>query len=398
MNRSLILILVVSALAFTSSPVAKPKSKKPAPAEAADNIVSQKQELERIRKEVESGRKRLDSLKASQLKMQQEISGYDERIVSQKKVITRLSKALGQVTQDIKSAELQLSTHQQSLEMSRKRYVGNLRQFYLASRRQPAAFTINPNAELAVYRQVVYLSALAQFESGSIASTSQLLGESQAALSELTSRQGEISALKKKQESSFSLEKSRKQKQEKALDRLRRRTSDEADKLVTLEQAARDMEKIMARLETERLRKEQEAPRVEGPSFFATLRGRLQMPIRGKIAGGFGNKVDPVTHLKSFSPGITIQAKAGGVVSSVAAGTVAYAGYLRGYGDFVIISHDNQYYSTYAGLDRIAVSEGQYLAERTAIGVAGSDGTVKFELRRGREPLDPLVWIDLDRN
>lgn len=398
MRMNSILILTLALALSTMPAVAKEKSKKPAaPAKTSDDIVTQKKELERVKREVERGHKRLDSLKNAQMRMQKEISAYDERIESQQKVIARLTKALRQVKQEIAATDSQLTDVQQSLDSSRKRYVGNLRQFYLASRRQPQVFTFNPNAELAGQRQVVYLNALAKYESGSIASTSQLLNESVAALEELTSRQGEISALKKRQESSFSIEKSKKGKQQKALERLRKKTIDEADKLVTLEQSAKEMEKIMARLETERLRKDQKkTSRADGPSVFATLKGRLHMPLRGKITGSFGNQVDPTTHLKSFSPGITVQARAGNVVSAVAAGTIAYAGYLRGYGDFVIINHDNQYYSTYAGLDRIAVSEGQYIAERTALGVAGEDGIVRFELRKGREPLDPLVWIDVD--
>jgi murein hydrolase activator len=119
-------------------------------------------------------------------------------------------------------------------------------------------------------------------------------------------------------------------------------------------------------------------------------------PFKGTITLAFGEHVDPVSRLKSFSPGITIKGKARAGVLAVSSGTVAYSGNLRGYGNFVIINHDHQYYSTYAGLGEILVSEGQYVSSRAAIGKADTDGTIRFELRNGREPLDPVKWIRIE--
>ena len=34
--------------------------------------------------------------------------------------------------------------------------------------------------------------------------------------------------------------------------------------------------------------------------------------------------------------------------------------------------------------------------KREALGDAGEDGILKFELRKGREPLDPIKWIKFD--
>ena len=83
-------------------------------------------------------------------------------------------------------------------------------------------------------------------------------------------------------------------------------------------------------------------------------------------------------------------------MSTAAAGTVSYRGSLRGYGNFVIISHDSQYFTTYAGLGKVDVSQGQYLSAGSKLGTAAADGQVRFELRRGREPLDPVKWIKFE--
>jgi len=106
--------------------------------------------------------------------------------------------------------------------------------------------------------------------------------------------------------------------------------------------------------------------------------------------------VDRTTNLKSFSPGITIQSKPDYNVRVVASGTVAYAGNLRGYGNFIIINHDDEYYTTYAGLGKTSAVSGAYLPAGTMIGKVGEDGQFRFELRRGNEPLDPVKWIKID--
>ena len=106
--------------------------------------------------------------------------------------------------------------------------------------------------------------------------------------------------------------------------------------------------------------------------------------------------MDKTTKLKSFSPGISIQGRAGQPVYSIAAGSVAYVGDLRGYGNFVIIDHDGIYFTTYAGIVRAEVVSGELLAGGTKLGEAGPDGLIKFELRKGREPLDPIKWISID--
>ena len=110
----------------------------------------------------------------------------------------------------------------------------------------------------------------------------------------------------------------------------------------------------------------------------------------------FGNHTDEVTNLKSFSPGVTIKGQSRAPVKAVASGMVAYVGNLRGYGNFVIINHDDEYYTTYAGLGEANVVQDSYVSSGSRIAHAGEDGVIKFELRQGSQPLDPIEWITID--
>jgi septal ring factor EnvC (AmiA/AmiB activator) len=359
------------------------------------DILRQKQELEQIQRDMEDGQRRLDSLQTEQNRVTGAISRYDERMASDRQVLRRLNRELEQVKAGVARGDSLLQTNRELFDRRQRRYLGNIRQFYTLSRQTGQLLTDYPNDELEYHRKIIYLTALAGFESGTVRDASDLVDRSAIDLEDMSNRKKTVSGLKKERETSYSLGRSQRDRQEKNLVQLRRKSTVEADRVITLRQAAQEMQDIIVRLEEARARRAQEPTR-RGPSAFAATKGQLLSPYRGQIIEAFGEHVDPVNRLKSFSPGITIKGKARTPVYAVASGTVAYAGNLRGYGNFVIISHDDQYYSTYAGLAEVLVSENQFVSSRAKLGSSGQDGVVKFELRDGREPLDPVKWIDLE--
>ena len=366
-------------------------------AKGGNDIFQQKSELHKIKNEVSKSKKKLDSLKNTEIKIQKRISEIDQKLATNKKIIRRLNKKMKLLKKDINNTEQNLQAQQQKLDLTRRRYLGNIRQFYFATHKTPYMFTNDPNEELKLNTQIVYLTALANFESGNIHQTIKYLKKTIKKKDELSGESKKISHLKQKKETSTVLVKTQKKRQEKKLKKVIRKKTEEADRVLTLEQAAREMEQIIARLQKEAKQRKQSKKNVtSGQSVFATLKGQLLAPCRGRIIVPFGYSVDPVTNLKSFSSGVTIKGKARRQVKAVAAGAVAYVGDLRGYGKFVIINHDDQFFTTYAGLGKILVSPNEYVLAGYKLAVADKSGLVRFELRKGGKPLDPVKWIRID--
>jgi septal ring factor EnvC (AmiA/AmiB activator) len=334
-------------------------------------------------------------LKNAEMQTQNQISSYDEKIAANQKVISRLNSQLRKVQHEMADTESMLEESHNRLERAKRKYLGDIRQFYMkAARRTTNPLWESPRASMQSNRQLVYLAALAEFESGNVSEAGQFLEETLDRMDELTGTRQKVASLKKDKETATALDVSQKERNEKALEKLRRKKLAEGDRVLTLKQAAEEMERVIARLEEERRQQPDTRPR--GPSVFATLKGSLRPPVKGKIVVPFGPATDPITRLKSFSPGITIEARPGAPVVAVAAGEVAYVGNLRGYGRFVIINHDDEYYTTYAGLGEPSVTTGEFVTGSTALAPVGEDGQLKFELRKGREPLDPVTWIRID--
>jgi len=113
-------------------------------------------------------------------------------------------------------------------------------------------------------------------------------------------------------------------------------------------------------------------------------------PAHGKIIRRFSPK--------KGSSGVDIAGKSGTPIRAAAAGQVVYAGNgLRGYGNLVIIKHNQTYLSAYAHHRRLLVQEGNYVKQGQKIGEMGKTGSnrvkLHFEIRRVGNPTDPLRYL-----
>lgn len=136
-----------------------------------------------------------------------------------------------------------------------------------------------------------------------------------------------------------------------------------------------------------------DAPKVdaakEAPKEIVAEPGiRLSWPAKGKVTDDFSEK----------SKGIDIAGKLGDPVTAASEGKVVYAGNsLRGYGNLVIIKHDNTYLTAYAHNRTLLVKEGDAVKRGQRIAEMGdTDATsvkLHFELRVNGKPVNPTPYI-----
>lgn len=98
------------------------------------------------------------------------------------------------------------------------------------------------------------------------------------------------------------------------------------------------------------------------------------------------------------SKGLAIGGKAGDPVLAAADGRVVYAGSgLRGYGNLVIVKHNNTYLSAYAHNQTLLVKEDQVVRRGQKIAEMGSSDASRvqlhFEIRRQGKPVDPARYL-----
>jgi murein DD-endopeptidase MepM/ murein hydrolase activator NlpD len=124
-------------------------------------------------------------------------------------------------------------------------------------------------------------------------------------------------------------------------------------------------------------------------------------PLRGsgfRISSKFGYRTHPVYKTKKFHGGIDLAAPKNTPVYSVKAGVVIHSGFVRGYGNYVIVKHEDGYKSAYAHLNSIKVKKGNLVNEGVVIGSVGKTGTatgyhLHFELIKSNKKIDPKFLI-----
>ena len=112
-------------------------------------------------------------------------------------------------------------------------------------------------------------------------------------------------------------------------------------------------------------------------------------PAQGKLIAGF----DEVKN-----KGYDIDGKAGDAIIAAGDGRVVYAGAgLRGYGNLIILKHNNTYLTAYAHNQTLLVKEDQSVKKGQKIAEMGNSDAdrvkLHFEIRRQGKPVDPAKYL-----
>jgi lipoprotein NlpD len=112
-------------------------------------------------------------------------------------------------------------------------------------------------------------------------------------------------------------------------------------------------------------------------------------PAQGTVIAGFD---------EATNKGVAIGGKIGDPVLAAADGRVVYAGAgLRGYGNLIILKHNNTFLTAYAHNQALLVREDQTVRQGQRIAEMGSSDTdrvkLHFEVRRNGKPVDPIAYL-----
>ena len=121
---------------------------------------------------------------------------------------------------------------------------------------------------------------------------------------------------------------------------------------------------------------------------------KFSWPVRGTIVSKYGT-----IGKGRANDGINIKAARGATVKAADKGSVAYAGNeLKGFGNLILIKHDDGWITAYAHNDKLLVKKGQRVTRGEKIATVGSTGGVNtpqlhFEIRSGKNPVNPVLYL-----
>ena len=160
-----------------------------------------------------------------------------------------------------------------------------------------------------------------------------------------------------------------------------------AEAAVAAEEASTRVDRVVLTPETAEL-----------SSSFADNRGKLLWPVaRGFVSQRFGRHPHPVLkHVTVDNRGVDIQTEAGEQARAIFDGKVLTVANIAGMNNVVMVQH-GEYFTVYAKLRTVSVSEGQQVKMRQPIGTVytNPEGTteLQFQVWRNSTNLNPEQWL-----
>lgn len=140
---------------------------------------------------------------------------------------------------------------------------------------------------------------------------------------------------------------------------------------------------------------EPEAPPVNDGSGFASMKGKLRLPVKGELVASFGARRADGPNWK----GLFIKAAEGAEVKAIAAGEIIFADWMRGFGNLLVVDHGGQYMTIYGNNQSLLKRPGDKLKAGDVIATVGNSGGneqsgLYFEMRYQGRAIDPSSWMN----
>ena len=124
-------------------------------------------------------------------------------------------------------------------------------------------------------------------------------------------------------------------------------------------------------------------------------------PVKGNVGSEFGMRNHPIYGREIFHYGIDIEAEEGTPIMAAMGGKVEKTARNDGYGNYIIINHEEELFTLYAHCSEIIAEEGQEIKIGESIAKVGNTGNTSgthlhFEIWKDKKALNPLYYITID--
>lgn len=181
---------------------------------------------------------------------------------------------------------------------------------------------------------------------------------------------------------------------ERILSRVREEKAAYEQALDELEQTSRELESVIRTLQA----RQSYRPPARPNSGVRQSNGRMVWPTAGRVTSPFGYRVHPIFGTVKLHTGIDIAAPNGTPIKAGDNGVIIFSGWMRGYGQVVIVDHGGGISTLYAHCSALLVGEGTNVERDQTIARVGSTGFstgphLHFEVRINGSPVNPLGWL-----
>ena len=358
--------------------------RQPTPAQKEAELKKVNARIEKVRKAVNEDIEKRDKLSAQLRDAELGVQGARRKLEETRTLRIASESRLEDLEREQASREKELAAERGAL-------AGELRTAYVNGREEQLKMLLNQQDPAEFGRMLTYYGYFGRARAERIGSIRDKLEHLALLREKIAAESQRLKELEARQEQELAALKGAQQKRTQAVAAIDSQIKTRGGEIKRLESQARSLEKLIADL-----RKALQNAPVAKQAPFEPLRGKLPWPVQqGKVLARFGQ---PRAGGSLKWQGMLIGTDRGSRVRAPFAGRVAYADWLPGMGLMIVLDHGGGYLSLYGHNEEVFKKVGDPVAAGDVIGAVGDTGghnqpALYFEVRRGREPVNPENWL-----
>ena len=400
---------------------------------AAKKADAAKEDLKDVHEKIESLKKELDASTDAH-------KDAADALKASESAISKAQKKLHEINQKQKQNSVALTQLKQqslrlgdSLSAQQQQLSKLLYQQYVHGNQSYTQLMLENKDPSSIVRDLKYYAYIAKARGELIAQMQGNLNKIETLNEATTAKLAEVQALKTKQEEEKKALLQQKQEKAKVVKSLSQKIASQRNEINKLKRDEKNLSNLVTRLakiasdqkkkrlaqQKAKAKSSKQKPSTKTPSAnpdnqviarneslpdndvdgvrFASLRGKLRLPVRGEVSNRFGAvRSDTGVSWK----GLFIKSGEGNEVKSIASGRIVFADWMRGFGNLIIVDHGSGYMSLYGNNQALLKNVGDSVSGGDTIAAVGNSGGneshgLYYELRKNSVPFDPLSWSSL---
>ncbi len=343
--------------------------------------------LMKLRAHIETLRQKLEQTRDERDVARAALRPVEQRISQQIQVLRKTRKELSSSNQKLSRLNTRQQASRAVLTRQRQALARHARAAYVLGHQDQLKLLLNQQDPATFGRVLTYYRYFADARVSRI----NALNKDLKRLTQMETRisrhhQRLVSIKQRHQRESRELERSRHTRAA-LLASLNREIRSSAQEIASLKRDEKRLDRVMAGLPDV-------APSDLSGQGFARARGRLPLPVQGRVTVRFGTR-RPQGDLKW--KGIFLATSSGKEVKAVFGGRVVFADWLQGYGLLLILEHGDGYMTLYGNNESLTQQAGDQVEAGSVIALTGNTGNIArsglyFEVRHQGKPRNPLRW------
>jgi murein hydrolase activator len=353
--------------------------------------------LERLRARIEKLQKELNATRERRDTTRAELDAAEKRIDTILRGLREMDTQLRQYTQTHNELRAQAERERTRLRAHSESLGAQLRAQYAMGQQPYLKLLLNQENPGTTARVLAYYRYFHQARLRRIEELQATLARLEQLDEQVARSTRALTAMREAREREHEMLEQTREHRRELLAGLNRKISDRTQELDRLRADEQRLERLVREIRT---LTEPIMP-LPGPSErFASLKGRLPLPVSGTLQIRYG---EPRGIGALRWRGVFLSAKEGAEIRSVSRGRVAYADWLRGFGLLLILDHGDGYMTLYGHNQALYRRVGDWVEAGQPIATVGNTGDAPgtglyFEIRHNGVPHDPLLWCSIGRD